>query len=44
MSFKCPKCKKDFGYNYDKLNEHFKESKECVSEAVEIFEERMDFK
>ena len=41
MTFKCPKCKKDFGKEIKKLNKHFKENPKCAIKALELYTERM---
>ncbi len=36
MGYKCPNCHKDFGFDKDKLEEHFLENPECGVEAYVI--------
>ena len=40
MGFRCPKCKKDFGYDREKLQEHFSENDACAFESVMNIVER----
>lgn len=34
MGFRCPNCKRDFGYNREELQKHFSENDACAFESV----------
>lgn len=41
MSFRCPNCRKDFGRDIEKLNQHFEENKDCSRDALKKYAESM---
>ncbi len=40
MSFRCPKCKLDFGFDEKRLSEHLEENDDCRKEAVFLYADR----
>ena len=41
MSFKCPKCKKDFGYEREELEKHLVKNKECLEKSISLLLDNM---
>ena len=42
MTFKCPRCKREFGYDREGLFNHLRESALCGKEAIEVFAVAME--